>query len=130
VGAAVESALVAMLGARLGYLGRRIDLVWVGIGRDIEVARRGGGTRVLAEHAMRLPGPWRVTLLGNPLVASWDLHRSTWSDEWADRRAGARGRSVRPSEDDDHFVVFRTAGGAMSSPAAGPAGDSMGRGGH
>jgi len=84
VAAAVESALVAMLGQRLRYLGRATDLVWVGIGRDIEAPRRGGGTQVLAEHAMHLQCPWRLTLLGNPLVASWDLHRSTGSNEWAD----------------------------------------------
>jgi hypothetical protein len=85
VGAAVESALAALLGEPLRYLGRATDLVWVGIGRDVEAPRRGGGTRVLAEHAMHLQCPWRLTLLGKPLVASWDLHRSTGSNEWADR---------------------------------------------
>lgn len=84
VGAAVESALAAMRGERLRYIGRATDLVWVGIGRDVDVSRRGGGTRVLAEHAMHLQCPWRLTLLGTPLVGSWDLHRPAGSNEWAD----------------------------------------------
>jgi hypothetical protein len=84
VGAAIESALAAMLGERLRYVGRATDLVWVGIGRDVEVPRRGGRTRVLAEHAMHLQCPWRLTLLGNPLIGSSDLHRSIGSNELAD----------------------------------------------
>lgn len=84
VGTAVESALAAMMGERLRYVGRATDLVWVGIGRDVEVPRRGGGTRLLAQHALHLQCPWRLTLLGEPLIGSWDLHRSTGSLEWAD----------------------------------------------
>jgi hypothetical protein len=83
VGAAVESALATMLGGRLRYVGRATDLVWVGIGRDVEVPRRAGGTRVLAQHALHLQCPWRLTLLGVPLIGSWDLHRSIASGEWA-----------------------------------------------
>ena len=84
VGAAIETALAAMLGEPLRYVGRAADLVWIGIGDDIEILRHGGGTRVLAEHAMHLQCPWRFTLRGHPLVATWDLHRSIGSDEWAD----------------------------------------------
>jgi hypothetical protein len=93
VGAAVESALAAISGERLRYIGRATDLVWVGIGRDVEVPRRDGGTRVLAEHAMHLQCPWRLTLIGTPLVGSWDLHRSTGSNEWADGEL-AQGEAV------------------------------------
>lgn len=84
MGATVESALAAMLGEPLRYVGRATDLVWVGIGDDVELPRRGSGTRVLAEHAMHLQCPWRLTQRGHPLVGSWDLHRSIGSNEWAD----------------------------------------------
>ena len=54
MGAAVESALVAMLGEPLRYVGRATDLVWVGIGDDVDTPRRGGEIKVLAEHALHL----------------------------------------------------------------------------
>lgn len=96
VGAAVESALAAMSGERLHYVGRATDLVWVGIGRDVEVPRRGGGTRVLAEHALHLQCPWRLTLLGTPLVGASDVHRFTGSNEWADSELAPGGAAFDP----------------------------------
>ena len=84
VGEAIESALGALSGERLRYVGRATDLVWLGIGRDVETADRYGGTRLVAEHALHLQCPWRLTLLGVPLVGSWDVHRSIGSNEFAD----------------------------------------------
>jgi hypothetical protein len=96
VGAAVESVLAPMLGERLRYVGRASGLVWVGIGDDVDMPRRGGGTRVLAAHAMHLQCPWRFTLLGHPLVGSWDLRRSIGSNEWADGELAPGGAAFDP----------------------------------
>ncbi|HEX7277806.1 MAG TPA: hypothetical protein VF244_10570 [Acidimicrobiales bacterium] len=84
MGAIIESTLAALVGERLRYIGRATDLVWVGIGGDVEAPDRHGDRRVLAEHALHLQCPWRLTRLGVPLVGSWDLHRSIGSNDWAD----------------------------------------------
>ncbi len=84
VGATIESVLAAMSGDRLRYLGRATDLVWIGVGADVEAPDRHGRRRVLAEHALHLQCPWRLTRLGLPLLASWDVYRAVGSDERAE----------------------------------------------
>jgi hypothetical protein len=84
VGFALELALAPLLGERLRYIGRAADLVWVGIGRDVALPERSAGSRALAEHAMHLQCPWRLTMCGDPLVGSSDLYRSPGSNDWAD----------------------------------------------
>ncbi|CAA9576012.1 MAG: hypothetical protein AVDCRST_MAG87-2878 [uncultured Thermomicrobiales bacterium] len=84
IGKAIESALGVLSGERLRYIGRATDLVWLGIGRDVETVDRHGGIRLVAEHALHLQCPWRLTRLGVPLVGSWDVHRSIGSNEFAD----------------------------------------------
>lgn len=84
VGETIGSALGAVLGERLRYIGRAADLVWVGIGQDVETTDRRGGPRVRAEHALHLQCPWRLTRFGVPFIGSEDLYRAIGSNESAD----------------------------------------------
>ena len=108
----IESALGAMSGERLRYVGRATDLVWIGVGREVEGPDGRGGRRVRAEHALHLQCPWRLTGAGVPLLGSWDVYRAVGSDERGDGELPPSGAAFDPvahqvtsaAERSDHLV--------------------------
>lgn len=82
--ARLESELSGLAGERLRYIGRAVDLVWIGFGEDVEIEERRGGTRIVARRALHLQCPWRISRDSLPLVGSQDVYRSPGSDELDD----------------------------------------------
>ena len=83
--AGVEDVLSILVGKRLRYLGRAVDLAWIGLGDDEEVRDpRTGRTRTLAEHALHVQCALRIAGPDGPFVGSGDMW--IWPDPGGDDR--------------------------------------------
>ncbi|AUX33820.1 MULTISPECIES: hypothetical protein [Sorangium] len=50
----IEQTLRVLVGLPLRYMGRAVDMAWLGFGDMVEVPKRNGWTRWVARHALHL----------------------------------------------------------------------------
>lgn len=81
----VDKELIKIIGLPLIAAGRACDLIWFGFGRRIKVKDiRRGGDREVAEYALHIQCPWRITDISKIVVGSYDKYIPNSKIEYSD----------------------------------------------
>lgn len=67
-------ALAVLVGEPFWYIGRAVDLAWLGFGPLERKRRPLGGSRVLGRFALHLQCPWRISGPRGILVGAHDMY--------------------------------------------------------
>lgn len=77
VGERIERMLRVLVGLPLRSMGRAGDMAWLGFGDWVELPKFGGGTRMVAKHALHLSCPFRLAGPAGAIAAAHDMYHSS-----------------------------------------------------
>ena len=79
----INEILEKMVNLKVGDIGRACDLLWLGLGEDIDYIDYKGRTSKKSEYALHLQCPWRIkNAEGRIVVASYDMYEPNSTIEW------------------------------------------------
>ncbi|MFX0549460.1 hypothetical protein ACOAKC_08985 [Hathewaya histolytica] len=81
----VDKELIKIIGLPLISAGRTCDIIWFGFGKSIKVKDiRRGGYKEVAEYALHIQCPWRITNISKIIVGSYDKYIPNSKIEYSD----------------------------------------------